>query len=478
MVRHSMLGSAIIVTNVAQTDYASLLDRLKPKYLECVEAATAKDNVRMPPDPLVYVLFLLRHDSGGTGLDASWAEDLPVSQEQFGDASSIIIAAKRTRVPGQKTPLVHMLIKAPTQRLLDVAVQQSLGLYEFPFRKPIIYETVDLRHVRAIACLPSVAEKYSAIGNAAEATLYRALIGLRAFRVVGREAMPIASAPSLMTTADVRRLGRDLNVQALAFARIRDAETICKEETRYKKSRKTSVSPEKQRAFDDLKRKLEKQGKRMKRKRPETDLVWAAPYQHREYATTVRGEIKVLDTANGQNLLTYEIEGSKKTEEQDTVRSSQYRWYKKDEIDKSWMRHEEEYGVRLRTPAAIEVARQQVATLGDFLSTRAILPVPGEALPDAPPVGEAGTAAKVLNVDGQDVYISLGRQQGLREGDTLSLWVDKALRDPDTGKTIETVRTRGAQIKVVELYEKTSRCEIVSESEDHRLGAGMTIVLD
>lgn len=482
MPRQAVKGTLIVVSNLERADYEDFIAKLRPKYVIWVTPQTPRDSITMPPAGLAMVLFLLRSQPEGIRLDPSWTPDLPVPAGQL-TYPATMIAATTIHPPGKPKPkppwYVTMVIMAPNDKLMSVTLKEAVVLRDFPLAKPVRHEVIDLRELKAIACLPSVAGSYlGPLGSAAEAALYRALIDLRSFRVVGREALPIASAPAVMTIEQVRRIGQQLRVQALAFAELSEAESQCEEEIRYRTRHRSGVSAERQREFDELKERYDREGKTLKQKRPTADLTWAAPYRHREYTTSVAGLVKVVDVATGQPILTYPIDDSVSSEEEDEVRSFDYRWHYKDDVRRG-SRSTDTYLCPLRTMDAIEICRSEVTSFGAFLGARAMLPIPGkDFVAEYPPVAGVDVVARVLSADGTDVFIDYGRERLAREEDTFSFWADKDLQDPDTGEVIETIKTRAIRLRVMDVYQKTSRCEIVQQSEEHALQVGMTLVLD
>jgi hypothetical protein len=477
--RQTVKGTVLIVSNLERSSYEDWLTKVKPKYLLWVSPDTDRASLTLPPGYVPLVLFLIKSDPKGVALHPSWEAEFPGSPEVL-SRTEMMIASKS--VPGEKPALysIKMLITAPTKKLVDALLTEATALEQFPLAKPITHPVADLRRIRAIACLPSLAERaFAGVGNAAESALYRGLVELRAFQVVGREAMSASTPSSVTTLKQIQDLARELKVQALAFATITDASTKCREHTEFKKSSRTMTSQEAQQRLDDYRADQAQKGRSVSKKVADPDLVWAAPYQVRHYTTSVTGEITVVDAANGERLISYKIEGSQESEEEDEVKSFDYRWYKIDRID-NYDAEEDEYEVRLRATEAMEIARRETAEFCDVLAMRAMLPVPGEELVAAanPPEEVGATTAKILVADGQVAYIAFGKEQGARLGDTFSVWVSRELRDPDTGKHIETIRTRVARLKVAEVFEKSSRCDIIEQTPEATLQAGQLAVLD
>jgi hypothetical protein len=478
LTRQAAKGTLLVVSNLDRGDYEDFLARMLPQYVIWTTPMTPRDHVALPPGHLAMVLFLFTSLPEPVAMDGSWVDSLPVPTSDL-NRPGIIIASKIVAVPGQGQPSVGMLIQTPNEQLLRITFEEALRYEHFPLKKPIIREVADLRHVRSIASLPTVAPSYLAsVGSAAEYELYSELLRLRAFQVVGREAMPIAAGPRLVSADRLQELGRELRVQAVALVQLEEAETICEEHTEFRKSKQKRVSAEKQKAYDDIVAKLMAEGKPLPRRGPKADLVWAAPYLVRRYTTRVTGAVRIIDTETGRDLVTHEIDGKLRGNEEDEgVRKFDYRWYKMDDIDDRDARNEDEYRVRLRDAAAIQVARDQVIGFGKLLAARAILPSPGDLdIPEPPPVEPREPVAKILEVVGNDVFINLGRKDGIQEGDAFVVWGEKQLKDPDTGRVIETIRAEIAGIRVKGVYERTSLCYISTRPSFGSLAPGMEVV--
>lgn len=477
MPRQAVKGTLIVVSNLDRDDYEDLLVTLGPQYVYWVEPTARKQDLVLPPTQLALILFLLRTSPQMPSVDASWLPELPIALEEL-TPDRIVLAAKRVQPPGNVPWYADMVIAAPTERLMDAAIKEALTLEKFPLQKPVIHQVVDLRRVRAVACLPSVTPDHDSrpVGEAAEGALYRGLLSLRAFQVIGREALPIAESPRLATRRSIQELGRDLGVQALAFVHVTEAATRCREHIEYATTDRKAVSAERQRAYDEERARLEAQGKKPRKSRPDPDLVWAAPYRVFNYVTTVKSQVKLVDTEDGSTILAVNTDGQVETEQEEQPRSSAYAWYKIREIESSDSARERTYDVRLRTEDAAAVAETRTRDFIALLESRAILPGLGEE--GTAVVSPVPTGARVVRLERDAAFIDLGRQAGVREGDTFSLWADRELRDPDTGELIETVRTRVARLKVTEVYEKTSRCEIMFVSDDTTLAEGDVLTPD
>ncbi|MDI9586273.1 MAG: FlgT C-terminal domain-containing protein [Acidobacteriota bacterium] len=481
MPRQAVKGTLIIVSNRERAVFESQLSALKPQYLIWTSPDTPRDQIEMPPAGLAMVVFLIQTSPEGVTIDPSWGQDLPVSASEISKAG-MMIAAKTIHPPGNAVPkwYASMAISAPNEKLLRVNFAEAMRLEDFPLNKPIVRDVLDLRRFRSIACLPLQTEGYyGPINTAAEAALYRALVDLRVFNVVGRESLSLPAPGGSVAGARARDLGRELNVDALAYVDITGAETNCEERIRYKKSSKTAVSTTRQREFEREKAEAEAKGRTYSRKSPSPDLVWAAPYRIRTFTTTVEGSVRIIDARDGAEVLVFDISDETASREEDAVRSIDYRWYPRDEIDEEDADLIQTYTCRLAVAEATELVRAEIDRFRVFLDTRAMLPIPGEDFePQYPPVPGADTVARVISIDGPDVFIDLGREHSLKLGDSLSLWIDKELTDPETGEVIETIKTRAATVQVVEVYQRTSRCEIVRASDKTPLAVGMELVLD
>jgi len=482
MPRQGPKGTVIVVSDLERADYEDFIAKMRPKYALWVGLDTPKDEIEMPPAGLAMVVFLLRSGSEAVNIHSSWYSDLPVPPKDLVH-SDIMIASKTVHPPGKPKPKWYatMVLMAPDHRLLDSTLKEAVGLRDFPLRKPIMHEVVDLRDIRGIACLPTVGDgAFGAVASAGEAALYRGFVDLRAFTIVGREAISVLAAPTILTDRQVRELGSDLDVQALAFLDIQRAESEMEEEVRYVKSRKTAVSEDARRDFERRKERARAQGKPFKYEEPKDDLVWAAPYRTRTYTTTVAASIKLVDAQTGGTILIYDVEDAVSSQDKDDVRSYDYRWYHKSDIDYGRRSRTETYSRPLNAGEAGEIARAGIEDFFRYLEARAMLPVPGQdvARQPAPPVDAGQTIAKVLAIDGENVYINYGAEDLARVGDTLSLWADKSLEDPDSGEVIEVIKARVIQIEIVETYQKTSRCVIVEQSDEFLLDVGMELVLD
>ncbi|HSO23183.1 MAG TPA: CsgG/HfaB family protein [Chondromyces sp.] len=82
----------------------------------------------------------------------------------------------------------------------------------------------------------------------------------------------------------------------------------------------------------------------------------------------------------------------------------------------------------------------------------------------------------VMVKDGQ-VYVNRGSREGIGVGQTFSVGEVEVLRDPDTGEVLDESMSEIARLKVSQVKEKLSICDVVS-GDVSRVAKGMTIHLD
>jgi curli biogenesis system outer membrane secretion channel CsgG len=82
----------------------------------------------------------------------------------------------------------------------------------------------------------------------------------------------------------------------------------------------------------------------------------------------------------------------------------------------------------------------------------------------------------VMVKDGQ-VYVNRGSREGIAAGQTFSVGEVEVLRDPDTGEVLDESMSEIARLKVSQVKEKLSICDVVS-GDASRVAKGMTIHLD
>ena len=82
----------------------------------------------------------------------------------------------------------------------------------------------------------------------------------------------------------------------------------------------------------------------------------------------------------------------------------------------------------------------------------------------------------VMVKDGQ-VYVNRGSREGIGVGQTFSVGEVEVLRDPDTGEVLDESMSEIARLKVSQVKEKLSICDVVS-GDVSRVSKGMTIHLD
>jgi len=475
--RHANLGATIIVSNTDRYAFEDFVAALRPRFLEWVDVSIPRDQVRQMPEPVVFIIFLIRADQEGVPLHPTWSDDYPANLSAI-TRWNIELAARHLPAPDQKPPRESLLIKAPTDELLRAAIAEAFRFGRFPENRPITHPVVDLRQYPSIACLPSIAnEEAQAVGEAAEVGMYRGLIDLGAFRVVGRENRIVAEGPEFSTHAQLQSLGRKLGVQAVAFTEIGKCQTHCKETTDYRTTTRKGVSPERQREHDRWARREREEGREVTKDRPDPDMVWAAQYHTRQYTTTVSGRALLVDTNSGEMVLVFDVEGSLETEESDQIQDIDYRWYRMEDIENTSY-DTREYWADLRVVDAARIAGNKLSEFGGRLAARAILPVPGEEPSADEQTEPTGPKAKVLSVEGNSVFISLGGEAGVQEGDSFSLWSERELTDPDTGEVLETVPIRTARLEVVEVFARTSRCDLIEAVRGVKLDPGMVVYGD
>jgi curli biogenesis system outer membrane secretion channel CsgG len=82
----------------------------------------------------------------------------------------------------------------------------------------------------------------------------------------------------------------------------------------------------------------------------------------------------------------------------------------------------------------------------------------------------------VMVKDGQ-VYVNRGSREGIGVGQTFSVGEVEVLRDPDTGEVLDESMSEIARLKVSQVKEKLSICDVVS-GDAASVAKGMTIHLD
>ena len=83
------------------------------------------------------------------------------------------------------------------------------------------------------------------------------------------------------------------------------------------------------------------------------------------------------------------------------------------------------------------------------------------------------TGSVVMAKDGK-VYVNRGSREGVSVGQHFSVGEVEVLRDPDTGEVLDESMTEVAQLKVSQVKEKLSICEVVS-GDASAVAKGMTI---
>jgi curli biogenesis system outer membrane secretion channel CsgG len=85
------------------------------------------------------------------------------------------------------------------------------------------------------------------------------------------------------------------------------------------------------------------------------------------------------------------------------------------------------------------------------------------------------TGSVVLEKDGK-IYVNRGTREGITVGQVFSVGEVEVLRDPDTGEILDESMTEVARLKVTQVKEKLSICEVV-DGDAQRVSKGMTIHL-
>lgn len=93
-----------------------------------------------------------------------------------------------------------------------------------------------------------------------------------------------------------------------------------------------------------------------------------------------------------------------------------------------------------------------------------------EQLPDFPWTGT------VVLVKGGQVYVNRGTREGIVMGQEFTVGEVDILRDPDTGEVLDESMTEIARLKVTQVKEKISICEVTS-GEKSAVSKGMTVHL-
>ena len=85
------------------------------------------------------------------------------------------------------------------------------------------------------------------------------------------------------------------------------------------------------------------------------------------------------------------------------------------------------------------------------------------------------TGSVVLEKDGK-IYVNRGTREGITVGQIFSVGEVEVLRDPDTGEVLDESMTEVARLKVTQVKEKLSICEVTS-GDPAKVSKGMTIHL-
>ena len=78
----------------------------------------------------------------------------------------------------------------------------------------------------------------------------------------------------------------------------------------------------------------------------------------------------------------------------------------------------------------------------------------------------SGVAGKIANVEGGNVFLNVGAEAGVKEGDTFDVYrVGKVIKDPDTGEVLGADETKVGKVKVTKVMgARLSTASVVSGS--------------
>jgi hypothetical protein len=86
-------------------------------------------------------------------------------------------------------------------------------------------------------------------------------------------------------------------------------------------------------------------------------------------------------------------------------------------------------------------------------------------------------SGSVVMVKDGKVYVNRGSREGIAVGQSFSVGEVEILRDPDTGEVLDQSMSEVARLKVSQVKDKLSICDVVSGSVG-AVAKGMTIHLD
>lgn len=469
-------GQVIVVSNVARQAHQGLVSALRAKRLQWVAPSTDRESLPESDLPLAMVLFVLQ-SGRELNLHESWRPFLPLVLAEVARPSTAI-ASRSVTIRGQKLTCVCALLMAPTTRLLRATIEEARELESLPTSRPLVRQPMDLRSARTLAVLPSlVSDRFSPLGSAAESELTQAVLSLGAFRVVGRDRLPNDGDDFRYGPDDAREIARDLRVDAVAFVRLGQAESTCTEYTRYATTNKTAASSERMEEFRRWKAREEAAGRTVKKKGPEPDLIYAAPYTARRYTTRIAGELRVVAAQTGRPdlVLTLQDQGTEETSEQPA--KDDYRWYSIDAIEDEDEREERTYSARLRTAAAVALVRRVMRKTPDFLRTRVMLPGDsglGETAQDTP-ASLSGLVGEIVLVEGPDIFVSLGHRDHLVPGATLLVYPSSARV---SGLHADERRGSVARLRVEAVFARTSQCRVLDATRPSAVIVGAEVEVE
>jgi hypothetical protein len=470
-------GHVIVVSNVPQRSQGDLITSLRPRSLEWVDVTADRAALKPSSLPLSMVLFVIR-SGRPVPLDPSWGPCLPASASDLAKPSTTI-ASQAVKVEGQKLACVCALLMAPTRRLLEATIAEAQGLDDLPTKRPLVRRPGDLGRTHSVAVLPSIARPgCQAMGTAAEAELTQGLVSLGCFRIVGREALSNEGPRSRTDPDRLAAVGRSLGVDAVAVVTIATADTTCTAQTRYDRTSKKATSSEAMDEFKRWKAQQEAAGKTVKKKGPDDDLVYAAPYTALKHTTHFTGELQFVGVASGEGEVALALEDEGAVETATAPVSQSYRWYKISFLDSDDSLEERTYPTNLRTVDAVALVRRVMQKVPGFLETRVMLPEARGLRDDEAgnDTGAApGTTGQIVLIEGDDIYANLGRADGLRAGDVLTV---TATAPPQYNKALKSERTAVTRLKVAEAFIRTCRCTILDAASPASLEVGTDLEVE
>jgi TolB-like protein len=124
----------------------------------------------------------------------------------------------------------------------------------------------------------------------------------------------------------------------------------------------------------------------------------------------------------------------------------------------------------LKTRETRTIKRDQVALLRKNISRQeaveevGIAPFVAYEIRHSLPI--TGRMGKVAAIDFATIYVTLGQDNGIREGEELQVYRGQLeIKDPDTGKVLGQQRRKLAKLQVTEVQEKLSKAKLLGDSE-------------